>query len=253
MQLIVQIVSLLCTYALIVIFKYKTEHNFKIDLKVPYIKIHKAYLIIGVVLSTVFAVLSAWLFLELSKALSFLAFIFAVLWSLLVFSYFGFRIVFDEEKITYRYFFEKPKHIFYKEIVEIRHGLDLIIQTKDQKLVIPSYMTNVGALLLKMMPYLPKRKKVKEVEKVRSFFDSVERPLEFVIVFVMLEVVFIALFVWFLIASHFDSRVIAIMGVCLGAITALVFLCVHSAKRAHSSAFWRKVANLLFKKGYLRD
>ncbi|MBE6553544.1 MAG: hypothetical protein E7666_04285 [Ruminococcaceae bacterium] len=253
MQLILQIISLLCIYVLVAVFKYKTERNFDFNLDSPYIKLHKAYLVIGGSVSILACILSVWSFLQISKSLSFVLFVFALLSSLLVFAYFGFRIAFDDEKIIYRYFFENAKTIYYKDIIEIRHGLDLIIKTNSRQLVIPNYMTNMGALLLKMMLFLPKRKNVKEVPKVRSFFESVERPREFLIVFVGLEVVFSALFAWFLIASNFDSRVIIFAAICMSAISGLFFFCVHSAKRAHSSVFWNKVAKKLFKDGYLRD
>ncbi len=245
--------SLLGIYIFVMVLKYKTENQFKFNSDTPYIKIHKAYLIVGGGTTILFVALSIFAFLQLSEQLSFILFIFALLSSSLVFSYFGFVIFFDDEKITYRYFFENAKTIYYKDIMEIRHGLDLIIKTNSRQLVIPNYMTNTVALLLKMTPFLPKRKKVKEVPKVRSFFESVERPKEFLIVFVGLEVVFAAISVWFLVASNFDSRMIIFVVVCMSVISGLFFFCVYSAKRAHSSVFWNKIAKHLFKAGYLKD
>ena len=253
MQLIVQILSLIAIYILITVFKYKTENNFNFDEEVPYIRMHKGYGIVGIGCTIICVFFSIGVYLEGSEALSIAFFVLAAISSLLFFSYYGFRIAFDKEKIVYRYFFETPKTIFYKDIVEVRVGLDLIIRTKDRKLTIPNYMTNIPALLLKMMPYMPKRKKIKEVPRVRSFSEAVERSQEFIIVFAILEIFFIGFGVLGAIATKFDTTLILVSSLLWGAITGMIFLCVHSAKRAHSSSFWNKIANLLFKEGYLKD
>lgn len=252
MQLIVQVLSLLTIYLLIAIFKYKTEHNYKFDLDCPCIKMHKAYLIVGIILSAIMSVLSITEFAN-DELLAFVFFILALFSSLLIFAYFGFRIVFDEEKIVYRYFFEAPKTIYYKDITEVRVGLDLVIRTKDRKLTVSNYMTNMPALLIKMMPYLPKKKKVKEVPKVKSFFDAVERPMDYVIVFIVVEVVMTLVSVMLLISPRSDTQVRIGIGIVWFLLLGFFFLCIHSAKRAHSSAFWKKIANICFKNGVLRD
>ena len=257
MQLILQVIAMISLYVCIALFRYKTERNFEFNLEVPAIRMHKGYLILGVVLSASLCLLATWIYLDGSEVASFVVFIFALLSASLIFAYFGFRITFDDEKIVYRHFFENPKIIYYKEITEIEHGLDLIIKTKEKRLVVPNYMTNTVALTLKMMPYLPKRKKIKEIPKVRRFVDSVERPYEFIVVFWILEIVicgfYIGLFINQGITISTNVPIFVLGCVSMGICSALVFLCVHSAKRAHSSAFWNKVAKKLFKEGYLKD
>lgn len=252
MQLIIQILSLATVYVSIALFKFKTEHNYKFDLDCPCIKMHKAYLMVGIILSTVMSVLSVIAFTD-DELLAFIFFIIALLSSSLIFAYFGFRIVFDDEKIVYRYFFEAPKTIWYKDITEVRVGLDLVIRTKDKKLTVFNYMTNMPALLIKMMPYLPKRKKLKEVPKVKSFFEAVERPMDLIIAFIMAEVAVALVFVMMLTYPKADTQVRVFIGILWFLLSGIFFLCIHSAKRAHSSVFWNKVAKILFKDGYLRD
>lgn len=253
MQLIVQVLSLIGIYIAIGVFSAKTEYNFQFDEEVPCVRMHIGYAIVGIGCTIICAVFSIVECVDGNEGLSALFFFLGALSSLLFLAYYGFRITFDKEKIVYRRFFESPKTIYYKEIVEVRVGLDLLIRTKNQKLVIPNYMTNVPALLLKMMPYMPKRKKVKEVPRVKAFSDSVERPMEFIIMFAVLEIFVTSVGLCVMIYSKFDAASILAFSVVWFITTGMIFLCVHSAKRAHSSSFWNKVAHVMFKSGYLRD
>ncbi len=253
MQLIIQIIALAGIYVGVGWFRYKTEHNYEFDLNCCNIRLHKGYLWLGLILTVVEVGMSLWTYLDGSEGVSLIFFILSLLSSLLIFAYLGFRITFDDEKLAYRRFFEKPKTIYFKDIREIRCGLDIEIQTKTQKLVIPNYMTNTAALMVKMMPYLPKKKKIKTVPRVRRFRDSVERAGEFIFAFALLDVALLGVFIWVNIAQKFDPTTFYVLGGLLIFINGVFFLMVHSAKRAHSSRFWGKIAKLFYKEGYLKD
>ena len=108
----------------------------------------------------------------------------------LVLGYYGFIVIYDGKKITYRRFFGKYKKIYYKQIVSIEYGLDLYVRTKDDTLKIPNYVTNVNEfyLYLNETVIIPDSED-KKVPRVRKFSDSVYRPVEFIFVYTLIIVI----------------------------------------------------------------
>ena len=257
MRFLIQCGVLLSTYLLIALFHYKTKQaGFENDGKV--LRLHKAYLCVGIIATSIFAVLSIWSYIDREEIFSLLMFGFAVLSSALIFAYIRVRIMFDEERIICRNLFGDGRVFLWQDITSVRIGLDIELHFKNKKLVVRNYMTNQKAFMAMLAEKIPKRRKkaVQSVSKVRSFFDSVERPREFLAVFILLNVVFVALYAWFLISGflkpRLDDYAFVGMTICVLAIFLVTFLCVHSAKRAHSSSFWYCVAKMMFKDGYLK-
>lgn len=90
-------------------------------------------------------------------------------------------------------------------------------------------------------------------KKVRKFPDSVYRPGEFIFAFVMmylLGILFDALLIIYV--KEYSWEVWAMLG--LSAFCYIIPIVTFiSAKRAHASKFWRSVAKICYKDGYLKD
>ena len=103
------------------------------------------------------------------------------------------------------------------------------------------------------MPMPPKTKhNSKNDEKVRKFSDSVYRPGEFIFAFIMMYLLFAAFDVLLLVYAGTDTwEVKALLGF---SVSGYVFpiISIVSAKRSHSSKFWRSVARVCYKDGYLK-
>ena len=90
-------------------------------------------------------------------------------------------------------------------------------------------------------------------KNVRRFADSVYRPGEFIFAFVMmylLGIFFDALLIIYV--EEYSWQAWALHGISAGCyiIPIVTFI---SAKRAHASRFWRSVAKICYKDGYLKD
>ena len=103
------------------------------------------------------------------------------------------------------------------------------------------------------MPMLPKTKhNSKNDEKVRKFSDSVYRPGEFIFAFIMMYLLFAAFDVLLIVYAGTDTwEAKALLGFSLLGYV-LPIISIVSAKRSHSSKFWRAVARVCYKEGYLK-
>ena len=105
---------------------------------------------------------------------------------------------------------------------------------------------------------LPKaKKKVKPTSKVRKLSDSIYRPGEMIVGYVitgLCSAICIPLVILGLKRQGSDGILFAIVFGALGVIHCMftIFGPI-SAKRAHSSKFWRSVAKFLYKDGYLKE
>lgn len=243
MELIIRGLTLLLIIYVINLFKVRTEYNYDFNTDDPYIRMNRGYLYLGIGMSAVAMILSIVFYFASNDVMSIACFIFVFPGALFIAAYYGYIIKYDNEKIEYSYFFEKPHVIYYKDVIDVQIGLDTVIKTKSKKLVIPSYMTNCVALLWTMSPYtkrLKKRKK-KNIPKVRPFGESIERPRDFMIAFGMF-LSFTAGVAIAILVTDFSLKNLSYMLGLNFCSFGFVFLIIHSVKRAHSSAFWRKVA-----------
>ena len=176
----------------------------------------------------------------------------AVLFSLFIFAYYGFDLVYDDDTITYRYFFEERKTIKIRDVKRLRKGLDLVIETKEKRLTVRNYMSGTDELYLHLQSRVSEKQQT-EVKKVIRFSEAVERPGEFIAVYILVSLVHVGLWIMVIVFSSDNWLGYVLAGALSVPWAAIVFLSVHSAKRARSSLFWRRIALALFRKGYLRE
>ena len=167
--------------------------------------------------------------------------------------------------ISCRRFFGKYKTIYYRNIIDIEYGLDLIIRTKNDTLRIPNYTVNFKALYgyLSSIINLENKKTKDIIPRVRKFRDSVYRSNELYFafgLFLFLGVGFEILlaYLYFRGEIPFDDKSALIFVIIMSIVSIVVIPCyvvlaIISAKRAHSSKKWRKIARLLIKESYLKD
>ena len=216
------------------------------------VRLSRAFLWIGVAgLALMLPVSIVLIAVFKERAFGYFCVIAAVIFTFLILGYYGFDLVYDDETITYRYFFEARKTIRIRDVKRLRRGLDLVIETKENRLTVRNYMSGADELFLHLQSRVSEKKQ-KEVPKVIRFSEAVERPGEFMIIYVLGALVNVGLWIM-MIAFHADWRGFVLASVLSALWAAVVFLSIHSAKRARSSFFWRRVASLLFRKGYLRE
>ena len=228
------------------------------------IKLHPIFCVIGYVTSILFLALGTVLYFYSDIWVALVCVIFSILSDMLILGYYGYSVNYDNKKLIYKKFFGKYKTILYRNIVNIEYGMDLTIRTKDDTLVIPNYALNVK----KLYNYLSGRLKLDEEKtqklapRVRKFRESVHRPREFIFAFglllllsVFVELFFVWLYVTGKIVIQEKNALIFIIGfnVLSGIVLPFyVILAIVSAKRAHSSTKWRKIARLCIKEHYLK-
>ena len=250
-MLIAEILCLFAIYASVGIFRYITTRGTMQEGNI--VTLHPAYAVLGVVISLICCILSfvAYNAENMDTAVAIFSFVMALIGPVFVLGYLGYRITYDEEKITYRCFFEKPKTIYYKDVVDLKMGMDLKIKTIDRTLRIKNDTVNFKKMFTYIEPRVEKRVETepKPVPKVRKYADSVERPGEFVVLYVVwltLCAVFWIMAFWAVEIIYFAIFVTVFSGI-------YTFSSIYSAKRAHSSEFWRKIAYLCYRPGYLVD
>ena len=211
-----------------------------------------AFLIIGAI-CTVACTVPA-IIMVLQKNLSFAALLFglSLLGASLVVAFFNCRLTYDEESFTYRNFFNKKTTIKYSEIIDAEYEMDLIIMSDKKKISLQDHVVGQSEFLRIIKPYIDpiieqKKKIAGPVPKVRKYRDSVYRPLDYIIVQSMF-------------GSFAATVCIGVMAVdfnwiCvffLVLIAAFIFAFFYSAKRAHSSKFWRVISKLCYNTNQLK-
>lgn len=252
-MLVFEIIILLLIYGFITYFRCFSEQK-ELDRKHTYLHLNKAYFYLGLIGTVLFAAVAIIVLIFDSIALSAVFFALAVLFAFILSGYYGYRVYYDDEKIVYRKYFERYKTVLYKDIKRVEYLFDIEITAKAGKLTIPCYMANSDALLEEMLRHLPKKaiQKVDPQEKVRKFSDSVYRPGEFIFAFIMMYLLFAAFDVLLLVYAGIDTwESKALLGF---SVLGYVFpiISIVSAKRSHSSKFWRSVARVCYKDGYLK-
>lgn len=211
-----------------------------------------AFLIIGVI-CTVACTVPA-IIMVLQKKLSFAAFLFglSLLGASLVVAFFNCRLTYDEESFTYRNFFNKKTTIKYSEIIDAEYDMDLIIMSDKKKISLQDHAVGQGEFLQIIKPYIDpiieqKKKIAGPAPKVRKYRDSVYRPLDYIIVQ--------SIFGAFSGAICLAALIIDFNWICvfvLALISVFIFAFFYSAKRAHSSEFWRSVSKICYHKNQLK-
>ena len=222
------------------------------------IKMHPIFLVIGIVGSVIFGCISILLAVFNHDTVSLILLGFLILTVPLIIAYFQCRFFYTDTQIVARSFWGGKKTILFSDIKQIDRGLDVILKSESFTLTMPSYFVGVDAflsVLRKANPKLNKKiRKKKTVPPVRPFREAVWRPGEFIFVYILMFVIclFYCWLIWYAEGKHFTKFFWLPVGclICWGIIT---FLSIHSAKRAHASAFWAAVAKKFFKEGYLND
>lgn len=255
-SILIQTISIGLIYLLVGLFNvYSTKDR---SCKGNVVKSNIACLIVGIIGTLFFCGLGIWFLLQTREAASWSLFGIGILLTSIIIFYFQCRIFYDDEKFIVRNFFGKKKTIIYKDIIRIEQGLDIIIKTDKDKIVVYNYLIGRGDFLRMIVSRVPEAlaenaQKATDHPVVRPFREAVWRPGDSIFLYVLLYLVIASLFV---ICFFAGDKWIAVF--CLGVFftllwSAFVFVSIHSAKRAHSSEFWRKVAKYCFKEGYLKD
>ena len=252
-MLVFEIITLILIYGIIAYFRYFTKQK-ELDRNHAYLHLNKVYFYLGLIGSLLFTLVAVTVLIFDSETSAIVFFALAILFAFIISGYYGYRIYYDDEKIVYRKYFERYKAIYYKDIRKVDFEFDIEITAKDKKLTVPCYMANSSALLEEMLIHIPKKatQKIKPQEKVRKFSDSVYRPGEFIFAFILmyaLGIVFDALLIIFV--KDRSWEVWMLFAVSAGCYI-LPIISIVSAKRAHSSKFWRAVARVCYKEGYLK-
>lgn len=221
-------------------------------------KLPLAYFIIGIVGTVFFFVISFALALLNQDPASWVVFSFSLLSIPLIIAYFQCRIFYDNEKMLVRNFFGRKKMVYYAEIIDVKNDTNTLIETNDGSSVrIPNDLEGRFELLMTLASQLSGKignhtRAAAKNPPVRAFRDSVWRSGEIIVAFVLVYAVIIALAVMGLFVSNGAPILwMALVGAIVW--TACVFLSIHSAKRAHRSAFWKKIACICFKERYLNE
>lgn len=254
-MLIAEILSMVAIYAAVGIFRYITARGTTREANI--VTLHPAYAVLGVVISLICCILSfvAYNAENMDTAVAIFFFVMALIGPVFVLGYLGYRITYDEEKITYRRFFEKPKTIYYKDIVDLKMGMDLKIKTIDRTLRIKNDTVNFKKMFTYVEPRVEKRVETepKPVPKVRKYVDSVERPGDHICCFIVLTVGMSILGGILIFYRPPTIGIIAVACFCVIFAILFSFLSIHSAKRAHSSKFWKSVSRFFYSPGQLVD
>ena len=254
-QALFQGLTMLLIYSVTSIFLFYSTRDYKG--KSNTMKLHLLSLVIGVIGTVSFLTVAIVIALLSDDPKSWILLFFSILSIPLIIAYFQCRIFYDDEKLIIRNFFGKKKIIFYYEITDIKNGIDTRIFTKETSVNIPNYLSGRFEFLLTLAPHLSKKtgksaQKAAENPPVRPFRESVWRYKEFYFAYILIYILLIGLFIFSLNISNGEPGIwFSIVGAVVW--TLMVFISVHSAKRAHSSAFWRRIARHCFKEGYLEE
>lgn len=252
--MLIEIIMLLCLYGVIGYFRFLSEQK-NLDRKHEYLHLSNVYFYLGLIGSILFSVGGILIWFLDSTLLAIVFLTLAILFTFILSGYYGYRIYYDNEKIVYRRYFEKYKAIYYKDITRVNYQYDIEIMTKEKQLTIPCYIANASELLEVMLKYIPQKamKKLNPKKKVRKFSDSVYRPKEFIFAFVLMYLLVISFDALLIICvEEYSWEVWAMLGLSvIGYILPIISFI--SAKRAHASKFWRSVANICYKSGYLKN
>jgi len=214
------------------------------------IKISPVYLIVGYFsffFCAIFSVFSYFFMHAIDISVLFL--IFSVTLVLLIFGFYRYSIIYDHEKLSCRKYVGKYKTIYYSEIVHIEYGLDLIIRTEKDTLTISGDKKNVASFCTFLQENLKLDERKSLPPRVRKFKDALYRPGEFYFVFsmaIVLSVLMSAVLVWEWIKGSVEGvelvYVVLLLILSLIVVPGYVTIAIVSAKRAHSSEKWRKIA-----------
>lgn len=236
------------------------------------VKLHPAFLaigVIGVAVSAAFAVLMV-IMLEIMAVWVFTGI--SVLSSLLIFGYLNCRIFFDDAGMTCRNLFGKKTVIPYNEILYIDEDMDGVIQTAEEKITIYNYMTGRNELMSKIKNYKSKqganngssavRHTSENNTTVRKFNESVNRPSTVIFSYIVCIVLAIGIIAFLMYSLFTDSELkedeffvpFIVIGFAIAVfLVGYVVLAVYAAKRAHRSQRWHTIAEKLIPNGYLKD
>ena len=223
------------------------------------LRLNKAYCVIGYVALAVLGILAIVLYFNSGIEVALIAVAFAILPTLLIIGYYGYRIVYDKSTIEVK-MFRKIKSIKLKNVIEVERGMDLIVRTKDDTFTIHNYMTNTTELYQFLLQNIKLSAEKQKEPRVRRFKDSIYRPNETIFAFILMGLLafgLLAIIIWAYSIGSIRTRKDLFIGLSIVLFFATIFtifitLSVISVKRAHSSKKWRKIAKLLIKENYLK-
>lgn len=224
------------------------------------LRLNKAYCVLGYIVLAFFGILTIFFYIYIDIYAALIAVAFAILPTVLIMGYYGYRIVYDKNTLEI-IMFRKIKSIKLKNVIEVERGLDLIVRTKDDTLTIHNYMTNTKDLYQFLLQNTNTNDEKRKVPRVRKFKDSVYRPNETIFAFALmgaLPFALLAILIWAYSKGSISTHENLFIGLAVVLLFATIFsiyiiLSVISVKRAHSSKKWRKIAKLLIKETYLKN
>ena len=163
------------------------------------------------------------------------------------------RIYYDENGIIVQNFWRQRKTILYHEITDIKVEMDVVLQTEKTEITIRDYMVGRFDFLLFIAPYLKssqkrKLKSITETPRTRKYRDAVHRSSDIIIALSVYTVLCGA----FSVFITFYDRSAWFCWLFLPATLFFDWIVIYSAKRAHSSKFWRAIAKVIYREGYLK-
>ena len=254
----VEICALICVYVAVAFFRFFSEQS-QYDKNCNCLHLSKAYFWLGLIGSVSFFCAGIFILILESFSLAFCFLLLSLLFALIFSAYYGYRICYDDEKILYRKYFEKYKVVYYKDIRSFSCGYDIEIKAEETNLTIPCYMANYEALLHTLIQNVPakSKKNIQKKPRVRRFRDSVYRPGEFIFAYILIYVVITGLWIVLIydMTIFKPEHTFELCGVVFITLLNVLIPPVSfmSAKKAHASKFWKNIAKVLFRAGYLKD
>lgn len=217
------------------------------------VKPHPANLIVGILVVLFFSSAVLYFLIKDRDPGALFAMPFSLLGVSLIVYYYNCRTWLTDSSIIQRNFWGRKREMSYADIVKIEEeGLEITIHFKSsqKRLVYPKSTVGTDYMLETIRSNVSEEQLKDDlpVPPVRLFENSVYNASGFYAIWVILYVlgiVFVVLGFWF-------WPMIPIGLVFMALLTVYIVLSVYSAKRAHVSLKWAKVAKRCFKDGYLK-
>lgn len=217
------------------------------------VKPHPANLIVGILVVLFFSSAVLFFLIKDRDPGALFAMPFSLLGVSLIVYYYNCRTWLTDSSIIQRNFWGRKREMSYTDIVKIEEeGMEITIHFKSsqKRLVYPKSTVGTDYMLETIRSNVSEEQLKDDlpVPPVRLFENSVYNASGFYAIWVILYVlgiVFVVLGFWF-------WPMIPTGLVFMALLTVYIVLSVYSAKRAHVSLKWAKVAKRCFKDGYLK-
>ena len=217
------------------------------------VKPHPENLIVGILVVLFFSSATLYYLIKDRDPGALFVMTFTLLGISLIVYYYNCRTWLTDSSIIQRNFWGRKREMPYTDIVKIEEeGLEITIHFKSsqKRLVYPKSTVGTDYMLETIRSHVSEEQLKDDlpVPPVRLFDHSVYDASGFYAIWVILYVLGIAC----LVLGFWFWPMIPIGLVFMALLTGYIVLSVYSAKRAHASEKWAKVAKRCFKDGYLK-